>query len=81
MKHRLILQHARAVTASSFAHCLIQEHRLAAHNDMLTYTKYWMAPHVQIGEAQSDLVFTETEIIEFEANLMTDTEESEPEDQ
>ena len=42
MKHRLILQQARAVTASSFAHCLIQEHRLAAYNELMTYTKYWL---------------------------------------
>ena len=77
MKYRLILQQARAVSAASFAHCLVQEHRLAANSGLVIYTKYWLAPHVQIGEVPADLTFTATEIEEFDANLMTDTDESE----
>ena len=79
MKYRLILQQARAVSASSFAHCLIQEHRLAANDGWVIYTKYWLAPHMQIGEVPADLVFTTAEIEEFNDNMyaMADTEESE----
>ena len=81
VKHRLLLQQARAVVASSFAHALLQEHRLAVDAGMKIYTKYWLGPQEQIGEVEADLVFTETEIVEFDAVMMSDTEELEPENE
>jgi hypothetical protein len=81
VKHRLVLQQARAVAASSFAHALLQEHRLAIDAGMKIYTKFWLGPQEQIGEVEADLVFTETEIVEFDAVTMSDTEELEPENE
>jgi len=69
MKYRLVLQQARAVTASSFAHRLLQEHRLASDAGLETYTKYWLGPQEQIGEVQTDLAFTAADVEEFDDNL------------
>ena len=82
MKYRLILQQARSVVASSFAHALLQEHRLAANNSWVTYTKFWLGPQEQIGEVEADLVFTTAEIEEFTDHMYAMAEEqSEGEDQ
>jgi hypothetical protein len=75
MKYRLILQQARAVVASSFAHALLQEHRIAANDGWVSYTKFWLGPQAQIGEVEADLAFTETEMEEFADNMYAMAEE------
>ena len=77
MNYRLVLQQARSVVASSFAHALLQEHRLATDAGLDVYTKFWLGPQEQIGEVEADLTFTTAEIEEFDANLISETEESE----
>ena len=57
------------MAASSFAHRLLQEHRLASNAGLKTYTKYWLGPQEQIGEVQADLAFTTAEIEEFDDDL------------
>ena len=45
------------------------EHRLAYNAGLTAYTKYWLGPQEQIGEAQADLNFTTIDVLNFEDDV------------